>query len=247
MEYSDNCSISENVVNNNADYGIVLVHCSNNIVTKNRGSDNFNIDPTISWDFTSIGIYIKGNTDVYNPSSINNVLSDNVLQRNYESIKLEYSHYGEISRNFADESMIYKRCTFITVKKNSIKGDIVNRKEIILDFCTGMSFINNELEWTNFEIRDSNNNSFISNRIEDGAIAFDFEDSSYNRIINNTILRASQCFREQGSCLGNIFENNVCQEGLNFLFREIGSLIGIIAVICVTIPNYLKRRKYMRK
>jgi len=110
--------------------------------------------------------------------------------------------------------------------------------------CT---FIENVLNWAGFKISRSDNNSFIGNIISDcGTAAFNFEDSSYNKVINNTIYRAGQCFRESGNCIGNVFEGNYCQEGIDLPLDIIGALLGSIAVAGVTLFMYLKRRKYIR-
>jgi len=60
------------------------------------------------------------------------------------------------------------------------------------------------------------------------------------------IHRAGQCFRETGTCIGNVFEGNYCQEGIDLPLDIIGALLGSIAVAGVALFMYLKRRKYMR-
>ena len=234
---SSNNSISANTASYNGNFGIRLAHYSDeNNITKNTLTSNYNT--TTSFDYTSTGL------EIYECAY--NFISENNIRDHRESINIEWSFNIDITKNALYDGINIQRSTNLTFSKNALSVGATST--ILLIHTTNSMFIENELSRTCFFIKyDSNYNSFIGNVLLDSAIAFYFEDSSYNVVINNSIYRAGQCFRETGTCIGNVFEGNYCQEGIILPPLDIFSaLIGSISVAGVAVFMYLKRRKYMR-
>ena len=246
----NNCTILGNTASHNADYGIFLSHSSYCYVAENTCS--FNLNSSERYDFHTVGIFIKGD---YIPhfsgyTSYGNRIIGNTLSDQDESMVIEHSYNDTVANNILDHQVNLWRVYALNFSKNSMIFEfnpvMSGHPGMYMRESHNLTVNYNTLQHCGFSMEECDNNTFISNTLYDSSIAFDFEDSSYNKIINNTILRAGQCFREQGNCVGNVFIGNIC-EGLLLPLRELGALIGVIAVAAVTGLMYFKRRKYMRK
>lgn len=67
-------------------------------------------------------------------------------------------------------------------------------------------------------------------------------DSNNNSVIENTLIGNRQCFSESDNCVGNLFENNSCEDfvreisGYNLFF-----LLGILSLVAIILIKKLKK------
>lgn len=255
IEYSNSCLVLKNIASNNGDYGIYLSSSRYCKVIDNTCDRNTH--PTEFGDLHSSGIYIAGDYNYYIPgdniyytyNSYGHLVKGNTLTHNRESLKIEYSANDTIIDNTMTSQVDLFRSVLLNFSFNSMNIGFIPIglvDDIYLQECFNFTVSYNILQGTGFRLLDSNYSIFISNQLKDCSIGFDLEDSSFNKIINNSITGAGQCFREHGNCIGNQFINNICQQGIILPFREIGALIGGVAVAVVTGIMFVKRRKYLR-
>lgn len=245
--YLSNSTISNNMVRYNWYGGIYLEDClectvSGNIIKYNYEPGN---------RYRTSGIELKG--DTYDASEIwygggDILITDNIIEDHEYGIYLHNTINNKIYQNDisdCDQAFNLWYCYLCEFIENKLYDDFWN--VFYLDDSTNNSFILNDIRDSGggFELqRESNYNIFLGNVIADCAHGFELEDSSYNRIINNTIVRVTQCFREKGNCIGNVYENNICEEGWNLPFNIIGTIVGLVGVGAVTSVMMIKRRKY---
>jgi len=243
------CEIYENNANNNHYLGIGLDEGRDTEFYNNTAINNYKAGD--SWFDDPIGTgFIMSNcesVDFYNNYAFKNFIGlevsdsmdceirDNILnqngERNQEGILVvgpSYDSYG----------LVLDKCNFIDVFKNSLDTNYIK-----MSGSHSNSLILNDIVWGGFILDSCNQNVILGNTIYRGERGVDLKDSSYNQILNNTIT-SMQCFRELGTCIGNVFENNYCKEEVPpFFLREIMAIIGIVGVLGLNIPLFLKKRK----
>ena len=177
--------------------------------------------------------------------SVYNELYDNSLLSYTRGIHL-YSHseYNSVFNNsFADCNtgiLIYYQSHF-----NNLSYNTLNCKFDGIELCdaSNNTIDHNDIISTQDGLRireNSNYNLILSNSIKGGGfVGIDLYDSSYNLIKGNTIRQKRECFSEGGNCVGNIFEDNDCQESS---FIDGYNLILVLSVLGVTIILLYKIR-----
>ena len=245
----DNCTIIGNTASRNADFGIYLSGSKSCNITENTCDSNYNSSE--SYDFDTVGIFIEGNYQeyYYAYTSYGNRIIGNTLSNQDESMIIEHSYHDTVANNILDDQFNLWRVYALNYTKNSMIFEfnpiMSGHPGMYIRDSHNLTVTYSTFQHCGITMEDCDNNIYIGNTLYDSAVAFELEDSSYNKIINNTILRTGQCFLERGTCIGNVFIGNTCEYGLLPL-RELGALIGVIAVAAVTGLMYFKRRKYMR-
>jgi parallel beta-helix repeat protein len=243
------CLIYENEANNNDFHGIRLRDGLETEFYNNTAKENYLY--RIGFQTVGDGFAIQNceSIDVYNNYGFRNrnglvvsysrdcVIRENILNEN-GVIQKGITEEGPIYNNYG---LILDESEFIEVFNNSFYYNYIR-----LESSNENSLILNDIVWGGFSLEGCHQNIIMENTIYRGARGVALRDCSYNQIIDNSIT-SLQCFRESGNCIGNIFENNICDESLPYFpLREIMAIIGFAAVLGVNIPlslYYLKKRK----
>jgi len=223
-----NCNNSEiSNMNFSSSAGILMRYCFNNSVDNNQFYN------------TSFGIDC-----IY--CTYNNIRNNLIRNSTSSGIFLYYCNYNNISQNHI--KIAEYGIDIAYSKKNNIYQNHISIADygILLFESIG----NNTISQNHISIADfgiylwyySNNNIVTYNYIYDTNISIYLVDSSHNYVKNNTIVNSEFCILEEGECIGNIFEDNSCNEtpelppdsilGYN-LFILIFSIIIIVIILYI--------------
>ena len=202
------------------------------------------------------------------------LLSNLKIYSSSAGISLLYCNNNEISGCILNKNMI--GLFLANSHNNTISGIEINSNTLGMQLV-GSHFniiINSEAN-SNYDglmLDESNNNQISSNSIHHNLVAgiylffssynlikqnrMNFNDigiilvsgSNNNSVIENILIGNRQCFSESDNCVGNLFENNSCEDfnekipGYNLLF-----LLGILPLVVTILMKKIKKSKNLPK
>ncbi|MFX1499735.1 MAG: nitrous oxide reductase family maturation protein NosD [Promethearchaeota archaeon] len=232
LHYSNNNTLSSNILKNNNEYGIYLRYSNNNTLLGNNASSNY------------YGIYLRysdNNTLLLNNASNNyhgieltfsndNTLSGNIAKYNIYGIDLSLSDNNTLSGNLANNNNV-SGIVLERSNNNTLMGNIANNNNDygILAYDNKNNIISrNTVNYNNYGItlENSNNNLYFkniaNNNDQDGMNLwmshnniFMENNASYNYGCgidlhdgnNNTLLRNNVIWNNYGVIIGNCSNN----------------------------------------
>ena len=200
LSKTDNCLISENIIESNTKGGIFLISSNGNNISTNTLSNNY-MGIVLSSTYNSL---IIGNTiskseteSIYLSDSFNNLILENNLFDN-KGLTLDYSNNNNISHNTFNNDGI----AMYNYYQNTILDNIVNGKPLI--FLVGEN--NKVLDDAGQIILVNCYNITIQNQeIFNVPIGLNIVDTSYSNILNNKLTNNS----DYGILLVYSYNNNV--------------------------------------
>ena len=262
----NNHEISNNTVEYNGDTGIYLTaHDTNvfsNTITGNHnngldigGSHSIKIFQNTFQNHLGQGFIISHNGVFIYGGSENEVYNNLFLSYTRGVHLYTNSDNNNITNNEFRACIISIRissqCNFNYLRFNIIAGTDFEGIELsgasnntiesnhITTYANGI-----ELTGSNFNL--INNNTIDGRKYWGGIYGINLIDSSYNIISNNIIRDKSQCFSESGDCIGNIFENNDCQESSGPPFIPGYHIYLILGVLGIYVLSLLKKRAQIK-
>ena len=180
LHYGNNNTVLDNIVYNNTIHGIYLNHCNNTTISGNNASNNMygisllecffnNVTKNVANNNTNTPFFLYSNpSGIYLLECDNNSVSRNNASFNDNGIHIEDSNYNNISGNnasFNDNGIYLEDSNY-----NNISGN-------------NASF-NAEI---GIYLKRSNNNSVSKNTATNNFNGICLIDSNYNNILNNTL------------------------------------------------------------
>lgn len=195
----NNYLIQGNTVIKNRFNGLYIVDGHDNIILNNNCSNNGD------------GIHISGNTEL--------VLKKNIVNNNrFEGIDLFDISNSIISENTVKHNGL-QGIQFTSGTNTNVYENIVSlngRNGFDLGGVHNCHFrlnIANNNEIFGFYLSNCDNNIIQNNLINNNYCGINFTlNSDNNLIIGNSLKANTVCYYQDDTCVGNIFENNICQE-----------------------------------
>lgn len=215
--------------------GLYVVTGHNNIILNNNCSNNGD------------GLRISGNSELILKENIvnnNSYLGISLFDINNSIIsKNTVKHNGIMGINFisGNNCQVYENIISLNGRYGFRLGGVYN--------CHFHSNIVNDNQDFGFYLRNCDKNIIETNLINNNYCGINLTiNSDYNIIIGNSLKGNSVCYYQDDTCVGNVFENNICQ-GVNSNFSIIGStnlliVFGIMTIIYLILKKKKKLIKY---
>jgi parallel beta-helix repeat protein len=164
-------------------------------------------------------------------NSHNNTISGIEINSNMIGMRLEGSDFNIVINSQAN-SNLYSGLSLDESNNNQISSNNIHH-----NLGSGI-----HLFFSNFNLMKQNKMNF-----NDIGITL-FLYSNNNSVIENTLIGNGQCFSESDNCVGNLFENNSCEDynepipGYNLLF-----LLGILPLVATILTKKIKKSKNLTK
>ena len=222
--------IQGNTLIKNRYNGLYVVDGHDNIILNNNCSNNGN------------GLRISGNSElILKENIVNNNrfiginlfdISDSIISKN----TVEHNELMGIQFTSGTNCKVYENIVSLNGGNGFSLGGVHN--------CHFHSNIANDNEDFGFYLSNCDKNIIETNLINNNYCGINFTlNSDYNIIIRNSLKANSVCYYQDDTCVGNVFENNICQ-GVNSNFSIIGTTSILIAFsIMTTIYLILKKKK----
>lgn len=232
------CSISQNNIESNNLYGILLWHSSNNIFIKNTihanhqgiqmwGEDNTFTNNTITFNTQDgLHLYHSNNTTITGNDISNNhygVYSGAYSSTTIENNNISDNTYGIMiyghpeSYNFITGNNIHQN-TQCGIQFNDVRNTILlnnnitsnTYKGISANYCENILILNNTISHhTNgIQLSSSNNNFFSGNTIISNLDGIELSGSDHNIISGSNFISNNTCGINFNSCNSNTISNN---------------------------------------
>ncbi|MFX1374349.1 MAG: right-handed parallel beta-helix repeat-containing protein [Promethearchaeota archaeon] len=243
LEYCLENNLTDNDVYDNGEYGIRLSYCINSTITENTAVHHqTRINGGITVDQYGILLYscyfcnVSDNDVSENEVGIvlsggkyNTLFRNNLMDDLSSNILLSYSHNNTLLENIIDSSTYWGAIELYHSANNTIE------KNNVMNGGTAL--------W----LEDSNFNNITENYFHDlSANGILLMDSSYNIITKNTIRNCYRCFNEGSGCIGNVFEDNIC-EGEGYRLPISGFDVIIIITMLLSIVSLVSVYIFFKK
>ena len=168
----------------------------------------------------------KNMNGLFLANSHNNTISGIEINSNTLGMRLEGSHFNTIINSQANSNSV-----------GLMLGES-NNNQIVRNNVHHNLVVGIYLFLSGFNLIKQNKMNF-----NDIGISLLFE-SNNNSVIENKLVGNGQCFSESDDCVGNVFENNSCEDyiekipGYNLLF-----LLAILSVVAIFIGKKVKKSK----
>ncbi|MFX0181200.1 MAG: NosD domain-containing protein, partial [Candidatus Hodarchaeota archaeon] len=209
--------------------GIFMRYCFNNIIMNNQFSIRYH-----SGIDCGVSSYNNIRSNSFNKCGISlnhcnkNNISKNHIFRGLDGIYLRLSSQNNVFENdisMTDYGMFIAKCE----EENTISHNHIS----VADY--GM-FI-----WESYNATISYNTIYNTN------ISIYFWDSSYNHVKNNILFANKSCILEDGTCIGNFFEDNSCNETPILPTHSTDSISGYYSFILIFIITLIAILLYIKK
>ncbi len=236
LVFSDNNTISENILNYNSWIGMRLIESDNNIISGNTANNNprfglfsykcffNNISTNVFKNNNIVGIYTS--TCRYTTISGNTVINSSygmfIAGDSYDNISGNDLHYNS-------ENGLFIRSVYCIISGNNASYNGGNGI-----FLEG---------WSTWE--PGQNSTILGNIANYNHVGIRLEGTNNNIISGNTLIGNDECIVEE-NCQGNIFKDNDCTltPSLNYLPSILIISIAIIGVSVFII--YQNRKRFKR-
>jgi len=240
LQFSDNNTISENIVNNNSWIGMYIIESDNNIISGNTVNNNAKFGMGIYYCFlNNISTNVLKNNNIvgiYPNTNSNITISRNTIINSSHGIYIAGDIYDNISGNDLhnnSENGLFIRAVNCIISGNNAS---YNGNGIFLE------------GWWTWE--SGANNTILGNIANYNNVGIRLENTNNNIISGNSLIGNVKCIVEIG-CSGNKFEDN---EGCKYPKNTEPSLeylpfilIFATAIIGISIFMILQNHKMFKK